>query len=355
MIYIYIIGSLILVFIFILFAKNIIVIPIIKRFNDIRSDFLNTFLADADHYYDNDEWLQWFNNHSFKTYNSKRLKFLLSKSKREIIDEYFKLINRKYIDEYNDHYVARKKIEFKDYFDKIEEFPFDQHQREAILHNEVNNLVIAGAGTGKTATLVGKVVFLIDKLKISPNRILLLAFTRKAVEEMEKRIESILNININIRTFDSIGYEILSKSIDKKKDIAFTDDNKKELYDFIQKIVEINLHNDDEFVKNVYKFFKYHINNNKPIVFKTDLRTINGEKVKSYQELMIANFLAVNNINYAYEKNYEIDTVTQEYRQYKPDFTYLIIYYILSILLLIELENPLLIGVKKKRVSTWKE
>src|SRR5688500_14612995 len=52
-------------------------------------------------------------------------------------------------------------------------------------------LIIAGAGTGKTNTLAHRVAHLIDT-GVSPSRILLLTFTRRAAAEMLKRVEGIL-------------------------------------------------------------------------------------------------------------------------------------------------------------------
>ncbi len=52
-------------------------------------------------------------------------------------------------------------------------------------------LVIAGAGTGKTMTLAHRVAHLIIQ-GVSPQRILLLTFTRRAAQEMTRRVESIV-------------------------------------------------------------------------------------------------------------------------------------------------------------------
>ena len=49
-------------------------------------------------------------------------------------------------------------------------------------------LVIAGAGTGKTMTLAHRVAHLIIE-GVSPERILLLTFTRRAAQEMTRRVE----------------------------------------------------------------------------------------------------------------------------------------------------------------------
>ena len=51
-------------------------------------------------------------------------------------------------------------------------------QRTAIITDEDNNLVIAGAGSGKTTTIVGKVKYIIDRYKAKPEEIPLISFTQ---------------------------------------------------------------------------------------------------------------------------------------------------------------------------------
>ena len=53
------------------------------------------------------------------------------------------------------------RFRYKRYFDTIEKFPLTVKQRQSVIVNEDRNLVVAGAGTGKTSTVVGKVGFLI--------------------------------------------------------------------------------------------------------------------------------------------------------------------------------------------------
>jgi DNA helicase II / ATP-dependent DNA helicase PcrA len=64
-------------------------------------------------------------------------------------------------------------------------------QREAATHDDRPLLIVAGAGTGKTATLVHRVVWLIAQ-GVDPSRILLLTFTRRAAAEMLRRAENLL-------------------------------------------------------------------------------------------------------------------------------------------------------------------
>jgi DNA helicase-2/ATP-dependent DNA helicase PcrA len=65
-------------------------------------------------------------------------------------------------------------------------------QREAVYHNEGPILVIAGAGSGKTKTLVCRVARLISE-GVSPESILLLTFTRKSSHEMLRRAADLLD------------------------------------------------------------------------------------------------------------------------------------------------------------------
>ncbi len=55
-------------------------------------------------------------------------------------------------------------------------------------------------------------------------------------------------------------------------------------------------------------------------VRKHDIRSLKGDKVKSYQECEIANFLYLNGVSYEYEAAYEHKTATPDKRQYQPDF-----------------------------------
>ncbi|MGL5125599.1 MAG: ATP-dependent helicase, partial [Fusobacteriaceae bacterium] len=92
-------------------------------------------------------------------------------------------------------------------------------QKEVVQHTEGPLMVIAGPGTGKTFTLVKKVIYLLTEKKISPESIFITTFTRKAVNELRLRIaEEIKNQNlkidsnrIKISTFHSFCIEVLEK------------------------------------------------------------------------------------------------------------------------------------------------
>jgi len=73
-----------------------------------------------------------------------------------------------------------------------------------------NVQVVARAGSGKTATMVNKAFFLQQHCKVPSNQILLLAFNKRAVAELEERLSKLLNGNVpHVMTFHSLAYAIV--------------------------------------------------------------------------------------------------------------------------------------------------
>ena len=91
------------------------------------------------------------------------------------------------IDEKNQNYITLELTRNKEFFDNIVSHSLSDEQRRAIVIDEKHTLVVAGAGTGKTNTIVAKAGYLIHKRLAKPNEILLLCYARKAKKEMEKR------------------------------------------------------------------------------------------------------------------------------------------------------------------------
>ncbi|MFE7062060.1 UvrD-helicase domain-containing protein [Sutcliffiella sp. NPDC057660] len=263
--------------------------------------------------------------------------------------EYFGNLSS-YVKEWNQEFVNREMEANKGLFDNIDGKSLDSQQRAAIVTNEDSNLILAGAGSGKTLTISGKVKYLIDRKNVKPDEILLISFTKKSAEEMDDRIAKKLGVKVDVKTFHKLGLEIISK----------TRNTKPSIFDSMDKVVDdyfkTQIFQDKKYLQHLMQFFGYYINipksldefdnlgdyheHYKSIDFETlksksakqeyvdkhtkDMATIfntyGGERVKSLEEFIIANFLFLNGINYEYEKDYPHLTANESYRQYKPDF-----------------------------------
>lgn len=87
-------------------------------------------------------------------------------------------------------------------------------QKEAVVYCDGHELVLAGAGSGKTRVLTSKIAYLIGSQNVAPWRILALTFTNKAAKEMKSRVESLLGSDLKgmeVSTFHAYGLRFLHR------------------------------------------------------------------------------------------------------------------------------------------------
>lgn len=85
-------------------------------------------------------------------------------------------------------------------------------QREAVLHTDGPVMILAGAGSGKTRTLVSRIVYLLQEKAISAYQILAVTFSNKAAREMRERVSHDMQIDmgaLNITTFHAFCAKVL--------------------------------------------------------------------------------------------------------------------------------------------------
>lgn len=88
----------------------------------------------------------------------------------------------------------------------------------AVVNGESSLLVLAGAGSGKTSVLVARAGWLLARGQADAGQILLLAFGRKAAEEMDERIRERLHTEeITARTFHSLALYIIQQGSKKRR------------------------------------------------------------------------------------------------------------------------------------------
>ena len=91
----------------------------------------------------------------------------------------------------------------------------NKEQKKAVLNTDGPNLVVAGAGSGKTKVLTSRLAYIVHQKKAWPNQILCVTFTNKAAKEMRDRVIKILGNNVNslswLGTFHSISVKFLRR------------------------------------------------------------------------------------------------------------------------------------------------
>ena len=299
---------------------------IIKSLEDI------TLLTNSRKFINHKLVISWIKNYkellrSLNFYVKK--KNLLSVDELKILKFYQNF--EKLIKESNDHFIENEIRKFKPLFDKIEDNPLTFAQRKSIVIDEDSTLVVAGAGTGKTSTVVGKVSYLLKKKEIKPNEILALAYGKNAATEMKQRVKEKTGEDIDIRTFHSIGRSILQNYEGSKNKISDAATSEYVNKNLITNILREMLKN-DKTRKLVMSFISYHRYPAKYLEdFNTDTdyfeylrkyepETLKGERVKSFEELLIADWLYLNGVYYEYEYPYEHKTSSMQKNQYRPDF-----------------------------------
>lgn len=251
---------------------------------------------------------------------------------------------------YNDSYIAREKICSDSLLSDIDGKSLDDQQRTVVVTDAPRNLVLAGAGSGKTLTIVGKVKYLCQHMNVAPQDILLIAFTKKSAEEMTERISGRLGIPIQATTFHKLGLDIITDSSGTRPDVLDS------LSGFVRSYFEEHLMQDPKAVRQLVEYFAYYLhipadmeqfgslgaayeyekgNDFETIRGKYDRAayvdsevnarrpeklTLQNETVKSLEEVSIANFLFLNGVKYEYERLYPYKSEDTTYKPYRPDF-----------------------------------
>ncbi len=255
-----------------------------------------------------------------KTENFQKLK-----TEAEIFQQNCNSLQKK-LAAHNDAVAKQKTAEAYALIGDVEGRQLDMQQMTCIVKEAHNHLIIAGAGTGKTTTVVGKIKYLLKSGKYKPEDILVLSFTNASASEMSERIAKETGCNIFASTFHKLGLSVIAKADGVKPRISQIN-----LRDFIKGKLSV-LMKDPAYLRRLGAYLLY---NKIPYKSEFDFKnkkeydeylqlnppmTFLGERVKSYGEMDIANYLYQNGIKYEYEVAYKFDTCTEEYAQYHPDF-----------------------------------
>lgn len=304
-------------------------------FKDIESDLEQTFNGQYITFREANQFTEYYTEffHKAKDFLKRLETFHVEPSETitEFVSDFENL--QWLIKKHNDRYIKEELDTYKDFFDHCLKYPLDKQQRRSIVSGEDNCLVVSSAGSGKTSSIVGKVMYLIDIKHIEPQNILLISYTNKAAAELTERmgIEGLRGY-----TFHKLALDIIGQVTGQKPSIyANTDALFLKIY---QKLL-----NDDNFRKSVVEYFfdyqiqeqdwerqknerRQQLSEQKETRLKAQFPDMDGKTVyvRSEQEQKICLALSLLGVKFRYEEPYEHPLADEMHSQYKPDFS---IYY----------------------------
>lgn len=233
---------------------------------------------------------------------------------------------RQILQEHNERHARRLIAEHSKLL--VDELQADEAQRMAIVRDDERNLVIAGAGSGKTRTIVGRIRFLLER-DVHPFAILAVTFTNKATEEMQARLRKAgveiadrSGPGVTVSTLHALGKRVVQASMSGP--ISVADDRWTD--SLVASVLREARTARDPNVARLYTEAILHFHRSEDeqapaIDGDKTYRTLRGEHVRSIGERIVADFLFVHSVDYRYEAKASWANVGAARGAYHPDFT----------------------------------
>ncbi|WP_237162638.1 UvrD-helicase domain-containing protein [Shewanella halifaxensis] len=237
-----------------------------------------------------------------------------------------------FTDKYNQWWQTQQLNAHKGLFDGLEAHPLTELQRLACVIDEDNTLVIAGAGTGKTSTMAAKAAYLVNQGLAKPEQILMLAYGKDARLELAQRVQSSSQLSgVNVSTFHALGKEIIQHYVGRSTQVSVLASDEKQFTQFIDSQIDCIVADPDMADPVAEYFGRYLYPQRNALDFKTEgqyrsylknneIRALSGDLVKSFQELIICNYLYTHGIAFEYEPTYPGEYTEPGKSVYQPDF-----------------------------------
>ena len=306
-----------------------------QQFDDIESAlealFNNCYVSGSDEKHFTDHFTSVFNEAYSLRQKLKNFQITPSYGLEKLISDYGSIHN--IVKRHNEKIIQNRLNQNKDFFDHCLTYPLDSQQRRSIVSEENNCLVVSSAGSGKTSSIVGKVKYLTEKMKIDPKRILLISYTNKAAAELTDRMGI---PGLRGYTFHKLALDLIGQVTGQKPSIC---ENTDALFVGIYR----QLLKDEHFRENVVEYFidyqadeadwekrknqrRQDLVSQKTTTLKAMLPDMDGNPiyVRSQQEQKLCFALSSLGIRFRYEEQYEHKVADETHAQYKPDFS---IYY----------------------------
>ena len=195
----------------------------------------------------------------------------------------------KFINYYNNLYIEDKCVNNIG----VGNYNLDKEQLMAIYTDELITLVVAGAGSGKTSLIVGKINYLVDSCNIKEDEILCLSFTNEAVNNLKSR----LKYKVDVMTFHRLSLNILDNKYKLNNNyLSYVIDeyflgiaihNKKVKKKLVNLIDRLNVDKYERYLDNGYfNYLKYTIKKFIELFIVSGKNINDFLKIKKYKKLV---------------------------------------------------------------------
>jgi DNA helicase-4 len=227
-------------------------------------------------------------------------------------------------------YQALKTRFVQDWAARTLQYSLDTEQAAAIAATGGDVQVVARAGSGKTRTLVTRAIFLQKHCGVCSRELLLLAFNKKAAEEMKSRLSEILGADLpHVMTFHALAHALVHPD----EELVFDDASADQfgLSREVQEVIDEHVRS-REYGPRIRDLMLAHFREDweRIVAGRFELtmdeflshrralprESLKGDYVKSFGEKVIANALFEHSVEYRYERNFRWNGVN-----YRPDFT----------------------------------
>lgn len=231
---------------------------------------------------------------------------------------------------HNQAFVRDRCEDLSNWFEHRFANPLTREQRRAVVTDEDANLVVAGAGSGKTVTVIAKVAYLIEHLGVNPSDILVLAFNKTVAEEITDRISALGLPAPEISTFHSKGLEVLANATGRKPAVSALATDPLARGAFLESAL-VTCSERRRFRERLARWWvdlrveAWELKQDSPDERlrkerSLGLRTLDGTLVRSQSEVKVGDWLMLHGIAWEHETRYPHSPPSKERSDYTPDF-----------------------------------
>lgn len=197
---------------------------------------------------------------------------------------------------------------------KVNGFELDEEQKQVVLSNNKNILVIAGAGSGKSMTIIGKIKYIIYKQNINKNEILCISFTNDSCNSLKNNLLK-NGIDLDVMTFHKLGMKILKENNQK---VCVTEIDILDLT--IEEFFNDGILKDTKYIFYVLKYTKARYN--KKNYLEKYKEIINSNRINNIKKVInkFIHLYKANGYNYEY-----LEIIIKKYKFFNKKYTYLLI------------------------------